>query len=118
VGFPTLKKLTEVFKGNDKIKFIAVQTVFEGYSFNTEDKLRQNQLKYALKIPMAHTVGNPDTRGIPEIMRKYRSGGTPWTIIIDPSGKVVYSDFHIKVARAVSLIELLTAKPDRLQNLS
>ena len=112
MGFPTLKKLTEAFKGNDQIKFIAVQTVFEGYSFNTQDKLRQNQLKYALKIPMAHAVGNPDTRGIPEIMRNYRSGGTPWTIIIDPSGKVVYNDFHIQVAQAVSLIELMTANQD------
>lgn len=110
MGFPTLKKVTEAFKGNDQVQFIAIQTVFEGYRFNTQDKLRQNQLKYSLKIPMAHVVGNPDTRGIPEIMRKYRSGGTPWTVIIDPSGKVVYNGFHIKVSQAVSMIELLTAK--------
>ena len=110
MGFPALKKLVEVFKGNDKIKFIAVQTVFEGYSINTRDKLRKNQLKYSLKIPMAHAAGNPDTREIPEIMRKYRSGGTPWTVIIDSSGKVVYNNFHIKVPQAVALIEKLIAK--------
>ncbi|UCD91300.1 MAG: hypothetical protein JSW04_07760 [Desulfobacterales bacterium] len=87
-----------------------MQTVFEGYRFNTQDKLRQNQLKYAVKIPMAHAVGNPDTSEIPEIMRNYRSGGTPWTVIIDPSGRVVYNSFHIKVDQAVALIELLIVK--------
>ena len=59
---------------------------------------------------MAHAVGNPDTRGIPEIMRIYRSGGTPWTVIIDTAGRVVYNNFHIKETQAVSLIELLTSK--------
>ncbi len=107
MGFPTLKKLTEVFKGNDQVVFIAVQTVFEGYSFNTKDKLRKNQLEYTLNIPMAHEAGNSDTHEIPAVMRRYRSGGTPWAVIIDPSGKVVYNDFHIKVANAISLIERL-----------
>ncbi len=110
MGFPTLKKLVEGFKGNDKIKFFAVQTVFEGYKSNTKKKLRKNQLIYSLKIPMAHDAGNPDTDEIPEIMRKYRSGGTPWTVIIDSSGKVVYNNFHIKVPQAVALIEQLIAK--------
>ena len=110
MGFPTLKNLVEVFKGKNEIKFIAVQTVFEGYKSNTKDKLRKNQLKYSLKIPMAHDTGNPDTDDIPKTMSKYRSGGTPWTIIIDSSGKVVYNDFHIKVPQAVALIEQMIAK--------
>jgi hypothetical protein len=86
--------------------------VFEGYSFNTQDKLRHNQLKYSLKIPMAHAAGNPDASGIPEIMKNYRSGGTPWTVIIDPDGRVVYNSYHIKTSQAVTLIELLAAKRD------
>ena len=110
MGFPTLKNLVEVFKDKDEIKFIAVQTVFEGYKSNTKEKLRKNQLNYSLKIPMAHDAGNPGTDAIPKTMNKYRSGGTPWTVIIDSSGKVVYNDFHIKDAQAVSLIEQLIAK--------
>jgi hypothetical protein len=84
-----------------------VQTVFEGYSSNSQEKLRPNQLKYELKIPMAHAAGNPDTHQIPEIMRQYRSGGTPWTVIIDPEGGVVYNDFHIQSHQAVALIKRL-----------
>jgi hypothetical protein len=87
-----------------------VQTVFEGYGFNSEDKLRKNQLKYDLKIPMAHAAGNPQTLTIPEIMRKYRSGGTPWTVIIDPKGSVVYNQFHIEPNRAAELIKMILSK--------
>ena len=110
MGFPTLKKLTEIFKDNDEVVFVGVQTVFEGYSTNTKDKLRENQLKYEVKIPMAHAPGNPQTHEIPAIMRNYRSGGTPWTAIIDPSGRVVYNNFHLDVKPAVQLIENLLAK--------
>ena len=90
--------------------FVGIQTVFEGYSTNTKDKLRKNQLKYELKIPMAHAPGNRQTHEPPAIMRNYRSGGTPWTVIIDPSGKVVYNDFHIDPKPAAELIKKLLSK--------
>ena len=84
--------------------------MFEGYHFNTREKMRANQLKYALKIPMAHAAGDPDTHEAPQIMRSYRSGGTPWAVIIDPAGKIAYNGFHIETAQAVSLIQQLAAK--------
>ena len=89
---------------------MAIQTVFEGYSINTKDKLRKNQLKYDLKIPMAHAAGNPQTHTIPDIMGKYRSGGTPWTVIIDPAGTVVYNQFHIDANLAAELIKVMLSK--------
>ena len=95
---------------------MGIQTVFEGYSTNTKDKLRKNQLKYDLKIPMAHASGNPQTHRIPEIMRKYRSGGTPWTVIIDPEGRVVYNQFHIDANPAAELIKVMLSKDYRPQN--
>jgi hypothetical protein len=85
-----------------------VQTVFEGFGSNSEDKLRKNQLKYDLKIPMAHAPGNPQTHSIPEIMRKYRSGGTPWTVIIDP--------FHLDANLAAELIKDMLSKNYSPQN--
>ena len=107
MGFPTLKSLTEAFKGNDQIIFLAVQTVFDGHVYNTEDKLRENQLKYDLKIPMAHVAGEAANRGVPAIMTNYRSGGTPWKVVIDPTGRVVYNAFHIEIEKAVFLINRL-----------
>ncbi len=110
MGFPTLKKLSEAFKDNDAVTFLAVQTVFEGYSFNSPEKLRKNQLKYDVKIPMAHAPGNKDTHEIPSIMRHYRSGGTPWAVIIDQNGTVIYNHFHIEIDQAMTLINRLLAK--------
>ena len=64
---------------------------------------------------MAHAAGDQQTHSIPEIMHNYRSGGTPWTVIIDPYGKVAFNDFHIEVVPAVALIEkLLHPKSSRL----
>ena len=112
MGFPTLKKLTETFKANDQVVFLAVQTVFEGFDYNTKDKLRKNQLKYSVKIPMAHAAGDSQNHNVPETMRNYRSGGTPWTVIIDPNGWVAYNHFHIDPKSAVELINKLLSKSD------
>ena len=111
-GFPTLKKITQAYTENDPVKFIAVQTVFEGYRSNTPDKLRENQVKYALKIPMAHAAGDPDTRQAPQIMKDYRSGGTPWAVVIDPTGRVAYNGFHIQADEAKALIDRLVGNLD------
>jgi hypothetical protein len=113
VGFPTLKKLTDTFEGNAEVAFLAVQTVFEGYSYNTEEKLRKNQLKYNVKVPMAHAAGSPQSHSPPEIMRNYRSGGTPWTVIIDPEGWVAYNNFHIEAESAAALIEKLLSQESK-----
>ncbi len=107
MGFPTLQQLTKRFKNNDAVIFLAVQTVFEGHHVNTREKLRANQEKYGLAIPMAHDPGNPQTTRIPKTMANYRSGGTPWTVIIDPNGQVIYNDFHIQVDKAVAIISEL-----------
>ena len=112
MGFPTLKKLTQTFKNVDQVKFFAVQTVFEGYEYNSRDKLRKNQLEWDLKIPMAHAAGNPQTHESPQVMKNYRSGGTPWKVIINPQGRVIFNHFHIKLAQAVALIEGMLSNAD------
>ncbi len=61
-------------------------------------------------LQMAHAAGNPDTHEIPEIMKQYRSGGTPWTVIIDPEGGVVYNHFHIEPHQVVAFIKGLLKK--------
>jgi len=106
-GFPTLKTLAETFGNDDRVALLAVQTAFEGKHTNTADKLRKNQIDYNLAIPMAHDSGEGNRRGLPQTMIDYRSGGTPWTVIIDPGGKVVYNQFHIDVHQAIDLIRSL-----------
>ena len=40
-------------------------------------------------------------------MEQYRSGGTPWTVLIDKKGKVVFNAFHVPIERGNLLIEKL-----------
>ena len=101
-GFPTLKKAISNFKGDKGVAFVAVQTVFEGASVNTPARAWSTARKYDLKIPVGHSG---DEKNSPPLMRNYRTGGTPWTIIIDRKGKVRYNDFHIQPTAAIKLIE-------------
>lgn len=104
-GLPALKTVVDAFSGDDRVLPIAVQTVFEGYSFNTRDKLRETQEEYALPIKFGHDSGDPRFgNGHPQTMRDYRTGGTPWVVIIDPQGRVVYNDYHIAADRLVDYL--------------
>ena len=94
-GFPTLKAFADEFHGNPKVAIAGIQTVFEGYSSNTVEDVRKLQLRYELPIVMGHDAGISDTRELPKTMKSYRTGGTPWLILIDPEGSVVFNDFHV-----------------------
>jgi len=94
-GFPTLKAFADEFHDNPKVAIAGIQTVFEGYNSNTVDDVRKLQLRYELPIVMGHDQGNPDTKELPSTMKSYRTGGTPWLVLIDPEGSVVFNDFHV-----------------------
>jgi hypothetical protein len=40
-------------------------------------------------------------------MQRYRTGGTPWAIVIDSKGTVRYNDFHAEVFQMADLINQL-----------
>ena len=103
-GFPTLQKLIQHYKGNEDVAFIAVQTVFEGFGTNTFDAAKHTADRYGLEIPVGHS-GSPHQGST--VMRRYRTGGTPWTVIIDRKGIVRFNDFHIRPDSAVALIDRL-----------
>jgi len=106
-GFPTFVKLVE--KLRDKgVGFAVVQTVFEGSDVNTFDRLRANQQKYGLHVPFGHAAAaSPET--VPEIMEAYRSGGTPWFVVIAPDGRAVYDGFQIHAEGLIRALRPLAA---------
>ncbi len=107
VGFPVLKEMVDALKNDDRIAFFAVQTVFEGHNENTFEKIAELQKKYKLKIPFGHDPGDESTGNISKIMYNYRSGGTPWFIVIGAGGSVVYNDFQIDAKKAVVVLKQL-----------
>ncbi|KKM66280.1 hypothetical protein LCGC14_1482750 [marine sediment metagenome] len=108
-GFPTLTKLIEHYESNKEVAFIAVQTTFEGFSTNTPQSAKETAERYDLAIPVGHS-GSSDERST--VMQRYRTGGTPWTVIIDRKGTVRFNDFHIAPDDAVALIDRLLERTD------
>lgn len=102
-GFPNLKKISDAFSDNDSFVAIAIQTTFEGYDTNTLERVREIQEQYDLKIMMGHDAGEAP-RGHPKTMVSYRSGGTPWAVLISPEGKVIFNDFSINAKSAINFL--------------
>jgi thiol-disulfide isomerase/thioredoxin len=105
-GFPTLKALHE--KISNEVNFIAVQTVFEGFNTNTKERAVADVQSFGLDIPVGHdgTLGTPSP-----LMRRYRSGGTPWTVIIDKKGTVRFNGFRLQVKQGEELLNMLINEP-------
>ena len=109
-GFPSLKKISDDLADNKHFTAIAIQTTFEGHYTNTFAKVRKIQKQYDLNIIMGHDAGDKKTDSHPKTMINYRSGGTPWAVLISPEGKVIYNDFSINPESAISVIKKETAK--------
>jgi len=108
-GFPTFVALAEGLR-DQGVGLAAIQTVFEGSDVNTFDRLRENQRQYGLRVPFGHAV--PDTASadaVPAIMEAYRSGGTPWFVVIAADGRVVYDGFRIDAESLVKALRPLAA---------
>ena len=105
-GFPDLKQIVDALKDKTDIAFLAIQTVFEGFEANTYEKMVATQKQYELKIPFGHDAGN-DGKSMSNIMRNYRTGGTPWFIFIDKEDNILFSDFHLNPAPAIEFLSAL-----------
>lgn len=105
-GFPTLVEVREHFRDDPAVAFVMVQTVFEGFASNSAPRALDEVASYGLDdLPLAHDAGPEDSGS--RLMRLYRSGGTPWTVIIGPDGVVRFNGFGIEAEQAIGLIEAL-----------
>lgn len=105
-GFPALQRMVKAFEGDPRVVNVAVQTVFEGHGINSADKVRKTQLQYDLPIVFGHDPGENQPHGRPKTMLAYRTGGTPWHILIDPQGQVVFDGFNLNADAAIAHIKL------------
>ncbi|SBV32307.1 conserved protein of unknown function [uncultured Sphingopyxis sp.] len=92
-GFPTLVRLVAALAGTNA-GFAAIQTVFEGHDVNIFESIRDDQQRYALAIPFGHAVPERG-RPVPALMEDYRTGGTPWFVVIAPGGEVMFDGFQL-----------------------
>jgi thiol-disulfide isomerase/thioredoxin len=103
-GFTALVKLAAAFAGEPRVVNVALQTVFEGFGSNGADKVRHTQQRYRLPILFGHDPGNGPRAPAGGTMARFRSGGTPWHVVVDPKGVVVFDGFSIDADRAIATI--------------
>lgn len=105
-GFPTMGHIRSRLEANGRIghvRFIAIQTAFEDFANNTEAAAINAMERFGFSdIALGHDSGNP-----PSIMEDYRTGGTPWTVIIGPrpNRKVLFNGFQLDADSALELID-------------
>lgn len=107
-GFPALAKMVSAFANEPRVINAALQTVFEGSWANRADRVRHTQLRYQLPIVFGHDSAAAE-RG-PSTMRLYRSGGTPWHVIVDPAGRVAFNGFGLDPDLAIAAIRQQLAR--------
>ena len=92
---------------HEKVVFFAVQTVFEGHSENTYDKMLAAKKQYGLSIPFGHDPGDESSQDRSKMMYHYRTGGTPWFIFIDQNDRVFFNDYHLHVENAIDFLKTI-----------
>jgi methionine-R-sulfoxide reductase len=110
-GFPTLARLVEAFRGSKLISFVAVQTVFEDFEHNTYEQMLADQRKYALPIVFGHDEGEGRHGAGSVLMQRFHNGGTPWFILIDPQGVVVFNGFRLDAERLITQLKRIESQP-------
>jgi thiol-disulfide isomerase/thioredoxin len=107
--FPVLKQLVNEFEGNTEVAFLAIQTPFEDFASNSELQLKPIAEKHGLSIPFGHLAKTKDTYSINVA---YETGGTPWWIVIDKEGTVVFNDYTMAPdIAAANIRKLIEGKP-------
>jgi thiol-disulfide isomerase/thioredoxin len=97
-GFPTLRVLVDRL-ANKGVGFAAIQTAFRSNAKKESgDQTAKNQALYRLEIPFGYDPV-PDGADQPTVMADYRTAGTPWFIVINPEGEVIYNDFRLNAAK-------------------
>ncbi|WP_432720598.1 peptide-methionine (R)-S-oxide reductase MsrB [Jeongeupia wiesaeckerbachi] len=110
-GFPSLIKLVEGLRGSRIVSFAAVQTAFEDFEANNYERMLAAQQRYALLIPFGHDAGEGRHGAGSVLMERFRNGGTPWFIVIDPDGNVVYNHFHIDADKTIAFFRRAETQP-------
>ena len=96
--------MLKLYQNDPDVAFVAIQTTFEGFDSNTFKQAKKVAADYKIKIPVGHSGSREK---LSPVLVNYRSGGTPWTVIIDRNGIVRFNYFHLEYLQATMLIDKL-----------
>ncbi len=80
---------------------------FRGHDVNTAERALASVAQHGLSdLAVGHDPGRDGSP--PDIMRNYRTGGTPWTVIIGPERRVCFDGFQIDPDTATAIVGQLS----------
>ena len=79
--------------------FAIIHTAFDDDPQNSQERIREMQIKYDLKVPFGHDPKNGEA--YPTFMQDYRTRGTPFFIVIDPNNQVIFADFSLSADKLI-----------------
>ena len=101
------RKVETAFAGAPDVVCFQLQTVWEGQHTNTPESNAVIAKQFRIEVPIGYDA-HVDGARLSIFMRQYSTGGTPWTVVIDRSGKVVFNAVTPKDASQLTgLIEKL-----------
>jgi len=97
-----MKKLVDNLSSKN-FGFAVVHTAFDDDLRNSQDRIREMQLRYEIKVPFGHDpkIG----KAYPTVMQDYQTRGTPFFIIIDPQGTIAFADFSLDADKLIDAFE-------------
>ncbi len=100
-GFPTMQKIVSQLSDSN-MGFAVIHTAFDDDPQNSQDRIREMQVKYDLKIPFGHDpkVGSQH----PTFMQDYKTRGTPFFVVINPNDEIVFGDFNIDADKVINAL--------------
>lgn len=92
-SIPLFNHWQEVYSGRPDVQFISIHTVFEGHDVQTPEALRTFVAEKGFQHPVGIDAYESEGDEVPISMDRYDTGGTPHIVIIDKTGRMVFSHF-------------------------
>jgi methionine-R-sulfoxide reductase len=109
-GFPALARVVDAFRERLRRVRRSPDRV-RGLRFEHLGAHAGQSLPLRAGHSFGHDAGDEQDGAGSELMRRYRNGGTPWFILIDPDGRVVYNHFRIDADKLVTFLKRLENEP-------
>ncbi|MEM8884154.1 MAG: hypothetical protein AAGD14_08810 [Planctomycetota bacterium] len=84
------KKIADAFRRAKDVVPFHLQTVWEGQATNKPEANHRVAKQFGIDVPIGYDA-HVDGAKLSIFMTQYRTGGTPWTVVIDKRGRVAFN---------------------------
>ena len=86
-SIPLFNRWHEQYGNRDDLLVVSIHTVFEGHDYQSPDRLREFVETWGIEHPVGIDTYASAGDEVPETMRRFHTGGTPFVVIVDKQGR-------------------------------